>query len=258
MTCPKVDEWVALTSFNDEILGLWDVMGHYGILLVDDEPAYHAIVSALLVSRGGAVDGVSSTAEALDAVRGQPYDLILVDIHLTGDDGYDLVGDIRAAAEWARVTPILAFTTEHLAGGERHYIDAGFDGWLPKPFQAAELITTLGRWLGAGRIGSVGELPSDKLSALLGAEIAAGMIDRFHASLAEAVADIDAGGDSKGPGHKMGGLAGMLGFAALGAAWLSLEDGDASAWPTVRALTMEAIERHDAAAPPANADSIGT
>jgi hypothetical protein len=44
----------------------------------------------------------------------------------------------------------------------------------------------------------------------------------------------------------MGGLAGTLGFPTLSAAWLSLQD-DRAAWPTVRALTIEAI------APPAGA-----
>lgn len=234
----------AITLHYVDFLSLWNAMENYGILLVDDEPAYHAIVSALLVPRGGAVDGAGDAASALEAIRSRRYDLILVDINMAEADGYDAVAAIRAAGDWTRAVPILAFTAEQITGGERHYLDAGFDGWLPKPFQAAELIMTLQRWLGVDRVGTIAEQPEAKLAALIGAGPAAVMIERFHAGLAEAVEEIDAGSDARSPAHRIGGLAGTLGFPVLSAAWLSLQHGDASAWPTVRTLTLEAIARH--------------
>lgn len=232
-------------------------MENYGILLVDDEPAYHAIVSALLAARGGRVDGADSIATALEAVRSRRYDLVLVDINLAADDGYVAVGHLRATADWARIAPILAFTTEHLSGGERHYVDAGFDGWLPKPFQAAELIVTLQRWLGAERVGPITVPSEDKLAAVIGEEAARGMIDRFHAGIAEAIRDIDAGGDERAIGHRLGGLAGMLGYRTLSAAWLALEEEGRSVWPTVRTLALEAIARHDVPRPGGGSDIVG-
>jgi CheY-like chemotaxis protein len=223
-------------------------MENYGILLVDDEAAYQAILSAVLEPRGGHVEGVGDTAAAVDAARSRSFDLVLVDIQLAAGDGYETPGEIRRAADWARAVPMLAFTTQHLSGGERHYVDAGFDGWLPKPFRAADLIMSLQRWIGADRIGPV-DLPSEnRLAALLGQAAAAGMIDRFHASLADGVAGIEAGGDIRAIAHRLGGLAGTLGFPALSAAWLALEQSGLPVWPTVRALAMEAIARHGDAA----------
>lgn len=229
---------------SGETLGVTLDMEKYGILLVDDEPAYLGIVSALLERRGGVVEHASDRAAALAAAQSKSYDLILVDINMAGDDGYRVVSELRQAVEWARLAPILAFTAQHLTGGERHYIDAGFDGWLPKPFQAAELIVTLRHWLGADRIGPIDDRSDDRLAALLGEDGARAMIDRFHASLADAVTEVDAGGDRGAVGHRLGGLAGTLGFPVLSAAWLSLEEGEGAAWPTVRALTQEAIARH--------------
>jgi CheY-like chemotaxis protein len=223
------------------------MMESFGILLVDDAPGYRAIVAALLAPRGGRVEGADSVASALKAVRSQRWDLILLDIKLGQGDGYDALGHIRTAADWTRTVPILAFTDEHFAGGERHYIDAGFNGWLPKPFQAAEMIVTLQRWLGAERIGPTIRPPESKLATLIGAEAATGMVERFYASVAEGVGEIDAGGDVQAIGHRIGGLAGTLGFPVLSAAWLALEEEGREVWPTVRMLALEAIAQHHAA-----------
>jgi two-component system OmpR family response regulator len=232
-------------------------MENYGILLVDDELAYHAILSALLASPNGTIDCVASAAAALEAVCARRYDLILMDIDMAGGDGYHALAAVRAAGEWARSVPIIAFTTQRLSGGERHYIDAGFDGWLAKPFEAAELVRVIRRWLGAERLTPGAEPPGTNLALLLGVEPAAAIIDRFHANLREAIAEIDAGGNMRSCGHRLGGLAGTLGFGVLSAAWLALQEGEASAWPTVRALTLEAIARHDSARPSPGVDGIG-
>ncbi|WP_238147242.1 response regulator [Rhizorhabdus dicambivorans] len=213
-------------------------MEKYGILLIDDEAAYHAMVSALLGGRGVEVAAVADSDEALAAVMRQRFALILLDIQLGADDGRELVGSLRRMRPWLADCPIVAFTTMRPAAGESYFIDRGFDGWLPKPFKAADLIALARRWLGADRVGELSE--ESPLAKLLGEEAAASMIERLHVHLSEAVAEIDGGADPRPVGHRVGGLAGTLGFPALSAAWLSLQDNSA-AWPTVRALTLETL-----------------
>jgi len=220
-------------------------MENYGILLVDDEPAYHAIVSALLLPHYGTIDCAADRRAALQAVRRKSYDLILLDIEMAEGDGYRTVTEIRAAREWARVVPIVAFTTLHPPAGDRHFIEEGFDGWLPKPFSAAQLIGLLRRWLGTDQIGAI-DRPGVKLAEILGEDASAAMTERLFASFAEAIAAIDGGAAPRGYGHRLGGLAGTLGFAVLSAAWLGLQYGDSASWPTVRALTTEAIDQYRA------------
>lgn len=223
------------------------MLANYEILLVDDEPAYHAIVAALLRHLPVEVDHAADRAEALRKVRARRYDLILMDIQLGDDDGREVAAAIGIAGDGAGRRPILAFTNIHPAEGERHFIDQGFDGWIAKPFEGRALIASVRRWLG-----DTAEFPETtaeggQLAGLLGEEGAATMIARLHANLAEAVAAIDGGADARPIGHRMGGLSGTLGFPTLSAAWLSLQD-DRATWPTVRALTMEAIARSVAAA----------
>ncbi|KRB86491.1 hypothetical protein ASE00_07270 [Sphingomonas sp. Root710] len=217
-------------------------MENSGILLVDDEPAYRAIVAALLPAIG-VVDIAGNGADAVAAVRARRYDLILADIEMPGRDGYQAVADLRAAADWAREIPIIAFTTLGPTAGEQHFIDRGFDGLLSKPFAASDLIALARRWLPV-------ELPvipegdrASQLADLLGREAADAMIDRMRINLLEAVEAIDAGGDERALGHRLGGLAGTLGFPALSAAWLALEHGGIALWPTARAITEETIVR---------------
>lgn len=217
-------------------------MENSGILLVDDEPAYRAIITALLPAIG-TVDLARNAADAVAAVQARRYDLILVDIEILGRDGYQAAADIRAAAGWARRAPIIAFTTHGPAAGEQHFIDRGFDGLLSKPFVAGDLIAVIRRW-------TPFDLPvtgdgdrSSQLAGLLGREAADAMIDRMRIDLVEAIEAIDAGGDERALGHRLGGLAGMLGFPALSAAWLALEDGGMALWPTARAITRETIAR---------------
>ncbi|WP_235398967.1 response regulator [Sphingomonas sp. SRS2] len=209
---------------------------------MDDESAYHAIVVALLPWIGG-VDFAGTGPEAVAAVRARPYDLVLVDIEMPGRDGYQVAADIRAAAEWARLAPVIAFTTLRPAAGVQHFIDRGFDGWLAKPFAAADLVALVRRWIGGDQPMIGADDRRSQLADLLGQEAADAMVGRMLASLAEAVEAIDAGGDERALGHRMGGLAGTLGFPALSAAWLALEDGGRTMWPTARAITQETIQR---------------
>lgn len=216
-------------------------MEKYGILLIDDEAAYHAIVTALLAPHGIGVATAADADAAFGAVAGTPAALILLDVQLGADDGRELVASLRRMRPWVAACPIIAFTTMRPNAGERYFIDRGFDGWLPKPFKAAELLALVGRRLGVDlrdRASGDGENP---LIKLLGEEAAAGMVERLHAHLRDAVTAIDDGADPRPIGHRMGGLAGTLGFPALSAAWLSIQDNSA-AWPTVRALTLETLE----------------
>jgi len=134
-------------------------MSNNMILLVDDEPAYHAIVEALLAKAGIPFHGVRDAPAAFQAVREHHYDLILMDIRMAGISGFRGAAHIRSASEWTRNVPIIAFTALDPPDGVSHFIARGFSGWLKKPFDAEAFEAMLSRWLSPaphGRASKVG------------------------------------------------------------------------------------------------------
>jgi two-component system OmpR family response regulator len=156
-------------------------MEERSILLVDDEPAYHLIISALLKDVGISVQGVPDAASAFQAIRGHRFSLILLDIQMAGIDGFRGVGHIRSASDWTRNVPIVAFTASNPADDESAFVQRGFDGLLAKPFCAADLVHLLRCRLQDESIGRTMAKDPMALSDIVGSKTADVMLKRFHA-----------------------------------------------------------------------------
>jgi two-component system OmpR family response regulator len=216
-------------------------MEHSGILLILVEDAEREILSALLQAGGEKAVGSQGVAASLDAMVSGSYDLIIADA--------DRVSDLRAAAGGTRSVPILAISQTDVAGA---------DATLARPFRADALTAAVRACLGSDRMPIPFNHQRDMIADLIGAEQAAAMIGRYLDGLAAGIDEIEAGGDARAIGHRLGGLGGMLGFSALGTAWLSLEEYGMAGWASVHALTMEAIERHRETSRPVGGDGLGT
>jgi CheY-like chemotaxis protein len=75
-------------------------------------------------------------------------DLVLMDIQLPGIDGVEALGRLRAD-ERTRSVPVLALTAQAMEGDRGRFLDAGFDGYLSKPVDIADLVATVARYGGA-------------------------------------------------------------------------------------------------------------
>jgi two-component system OmpR family response regulator len=207
------------------------------ILVVDDEPAFGEIVRALIAGTGYGVDAAPDAPAAFQAVRLQEYSLILMDIEMAGITGLRGAARIRQTADWTRRVPIIAFTSHHPPRGERFFLERDFDGWLPKPFTATDLLDLLKRWLPVEATDAV-RAAEEGLQQIMGREQLNAVIARLRYGFAQAIAAIDAGADPAPYGHRLGGLSGTMGFTGLSTAWLALE-GHPKIWDTVRGLTLE-------------------
>ncbi|QTN18193.1 response regulator [Brevundimonas sp. AJA228-03] len=112
------------------------------VLIADDHPTNRKVVELILGQAPVDLVMVEDGAQALDATRAQPFDLILMDMQMPVMDGLTAVREIRLheTTQGAPRTPIVMLTAnalpDHIAAGKA----AGADRHLAKPFDAAELI----------------------------------------------------------------------------------------------------------------------
>ncbi len=106
------------------------------LLVVEDDPALREVLRRGLAEEGYAVDAEGTGAGAAEALRLNPYDLVVLDLGLPDVDGLALCRRLRAEGTGARVLVLTARDTlSDKVGG----LDAGADDYLTKPFDFPEL-----------------------------------------------------------------------------------------------------------------------
>ena len=124
-------------------------IGAARILMADDAPANRELVSVLLGGMGLVVDTVENGAEAVEAVRHEAYDLVLMDVHMPVMDGLDAARAIRALGGTAGRIPIIALTANVGREQVQACLEAGMNGHLAKPIDVNQMARTLSDWLNA-------------------------------------------------------------------------------------------------------------
>jgi signal transduction histidine kinase len=119
------------------------------VLLVDDSLDTIQVVGWLLTSKGLQVREVASVPQALEAVQAEEPDVIITDIGMPGQDGYDLLRLLRSDQRHDRI-PVVAATGYVGSREQEQMAEAGFAATLSKPFDLAELLATLERVCPAG------------------------------------------------------------------------------------------------------------
>jgi two-component system response regulator MprA len=115
------------------------------ILVVEDEPAIASFVRRGLIFEGFAVQAIDNGRDALQSIRDNPPDLLVLDLMLPQVEGIELTRRIRAAeaAEGRRLLPILMLTARDSIQDRITGLDAGGDDYLVKPFNFDELLARI-------------------------------------------------------------------------------------------------------------------
>jgi signal transduction histidine kinase/CheY-like chemotaxis protein len=119
---------------------------NHHVLLVEDNPVNQTVIEAMLRSLGYEVSVVGDGAQAVDSVREQRFDAVLMDCRLPVVDGYESTRRIRRLPE-RHGLPIIALTANALLGDREACLEAGMDDYLAKPFKRTDLQQLLQRWL---------------------------------------------------------------------------------------------------------------
>ncbi len=115
------------------------------ILLAEDTETSRYLVTSMLERAGHIVVGVENGEEAINAARGQSFDIMLVDMHMPVIDGPEAIAIIRATVKHAKTTPIIALTADIIAENRARYIDAGANTVVGKPVDWTLLAAEMAR-----------------------------------------------------------------------------------------------------------------
>jgi PAS domain S-box-containing protein len=116
------------------------------ILVAEDNQVNQRVLVRMLEKRGCAVTVAENGQVAVDLVRENSYDLILMDVQMPVMDGFEATGAIRsleAGRGGHGRTPIVALTAHAMAGYRTTCLDAGMDGYLAKPVNTQQLYGTI-------------------------------------------------------------------------------------------------------------------
>lgn len=116
------------------------------ILAVDDSASMRSLVNFVLDKAGYQVVMAEDGQDALEYARENSVDLVLTDINMPRMDGIELIKELRQLPSY-RFTPLLVLTTESGTDKKMEGKAAGATGWIVKPFEPVQLVSTIERVL---------------------------------------------------------------------------------------------------------------
>jgi CheY-like chemotaxis protein len=116
------------------------------VLVVEDNERNRKVVRIVLKAQGYEVLEAAHADEALEVLRADTPDLILMDIGLPGMSGDELTRQIKAAPQWSHL-PIIALTAHAMKGEREQFLDAGCDDYISKPIDTHVLVDLVHNYL---------------------------------------------------------------------------------------------------------------
>jgi CheY-like chemotaxis protein len=132
------------------------------VMIVDDKTANAWVVRKMLEKIGvGTVTVCDSGEEARAMIVGLPrIDLILLDLRLPDEDGYEVYQSLKAYPALSE-TRFVAATAQVLPSEMRRTRDAGFDGFISKPFRMCKLRVQIESLLAGEKVWELGSVTGD-------------------------------------------------------------------------------------------------
>jgi two-component system KDP operon response regulator KdpE len=114
-------------------------MNAASILVVDDEPQIRRVLRTTLSMHGYVISEATTGEEAVEAVRKERPDLILLDVNMPGIGGIEAAREIREMSD----APIIMLTVRNAERDKVVALDAGADDYVVKPFGIEELLARI-------------------------------------------------------------------------------------------------------------------
>jgi DNA-binding response OmpR family regulator len=112
------------------------------ILVVEDEESLLKLESILFTSKGYAVTGVRDGKSALEAIAADRPDLVVLDVMLPGQDGFEVCRAIKENPETSYI-PVVLLTAKKSSNDLERGRLAGADAYITKPFKSVKVLEVI-------------------------------------------------------------------------------------------------------------------
>ena len=115
------------------------------VLHVDDDPMNLRVVQEILGGFGHQAVMACSGAEALERLSVETFDIVLLDIHMPGMTGLEVITRLRATPGPERNIPVIALTADVYSRRPAEYVALGFNDFVSKPILVSGLMASIRR-----------------------------------------------------------------------------------------------------------------
>ena len=119
-----------------------DDVSKWTVLIVDDEPDNRTIAEAVLSFNGAKVYTATQGAEGLKMLEDNLPSFVLLDLSMPVMDGWEMLKAMHSNSRTASI-PVIALTAHAMAGDRARVLEAGFAGYIAKPFRLNSFMTEL-------------------------------------------------------------------------------------------------------------------
>lgn len=109
------------------------------VMVIDDEPAIHKLLQAILEHEGFQIMGLEERKETRETVTRRRPDVIILDIMMPEVDGFQILKMLKEDED-TRDIPVLVLTVRSLPEDREKAMSLGADLYMTKPFQPSELV----------------------------------------------------------------------------------------------------------------------
>lgn len=117
------------------------------ILVAEDNFVNQQLILNLLTKRGHHVVFANNGREAVEHVREETFDIVLMDVQMPEMNGFEATAAIRAAEQPGQHLPIVALTAHAMEGDRQRCLQAGMDSYVCKPIKVTELMATIAQMI---------------------------------------------------------------------------------------------------------------
>lgn len=111
------------------------------VLLVDDDAVNRLIVGLFLVQLAPRIVEAVNREQALGRLSEQPFDIVLLDVHMPVVDGRETIRHIRASGRPWSIIPVISLTAAAMSSYRERFLGMGMDDYISKAIDGRELAT---------------------------------------------------------------------------------------------------------------------